>query len=737
LLLLAAGLAVVGWMQMATTFMVHDDEGYVLLGLRDFCAGGKLYEEVFTQYGPAPYLYYGLIHDASGAPITNTLARSLALVHWVVGAVAAGLVAWRLSQRYWAAWFTSAIVFCYLWQMTWEPGHPGGWIVAIVATALAAAVEAMARGKPGLGAFALGLAGALLLFTKVNVGLLWCASSAAFLLLGSGGRGRSVRIALAAAGLACVPCALMFPLLGDGWVLSFAVVFALSALAVCAVASGEPAVTRPGAWWAAPAGVASASVVILGGALAHGTSLPALLDGVFVEPLRLPANFHVGFEWPWPTWVVLSASAVSAALWRWRPAQRSVLADVAACGRLGVLAVFVWHSRSWSTAPGVSQAMSIALASVPFFLLPIHARAEGDPARAVRFLVALIGLGQTLHAYPVAGSQVAWGSFLLLPFLAGGLCEAVDHVERRMSLGRKWRTAVAALALCTAAVQSGSFLAEARRRWQGSHRLELPGAESVRPPEPIRLALRVLTANAGVHADVLFSRPGMYGFNLWSGLPTPTGRNATHWFWLLGQEEQQEVVERLRGTPRTAVICSRTLTEFLDEASGIRIEGPLNDFLDRHYRRLFTLVDYDFLVPSDSRAVPFFFAASGRHAPTATEPATAVIRLNVAGRATVARVVLSDTRSPRRVLRELNSSNCRVTQEPINASGQSTARRPRARGPSPWTACGSCASTTTPSITWSRRISSSRSSTPRAGARSRRASRTRRRRRASGAGRGR
>jgi hypothetical protein len=241
--------------------------------------------------------------------------------------------------------------------------------------------------------------------------------------------------------------------------------------------------------------------------------------------------------------------------------------------------------------------MSLSLASAPLFLLPIQPRPEGDPARAARILVALIALGQTLHAYPVAGSQVAWGSFLLLPLLVGGSIEAVDHVARRASLGWKWRTAVATALLCTAGVQAWLFTSEARRRWQGSYRLELPGAESVRPPEPIRLALRVLTANARVHADVLFSRPGMYGFNLWSGLPTPTSRNATHWFWLLTREEQQAIVERLRATPRTAVVSSRTLTEFLDKASGITIEGPLNDHLDAHYRRLFTLVDYDFLVP--------------------------------------------------------------------------------------------------------------------------------------------
>ena len=38
LLGLAAGLAVVGWLLMCTNFMIHDDEGYVLLSLKNFSA---------------------------------------------------------------------------------------------------------------------------------------------------------------------------------------------------------------------------------------------------------------------------------------------------------------------------------------------------------------------------------------------------------------------------------------------------------------------------------------------------------------------------------------------------------------------------------------------------------------------------------------------------------------------------------------------------------------------------
>jgi NADPH-dependent curcumin reductase CurA len=62
LVALAGMLTFTGWLLMGTNFMIHDDEGYVLIGLRDFSQHGGLYDQVFTQYGPALFLYYDLLH---------------------------------------------------------------------------------------------------------------------------------------------------------------------------------------------------------------------------------------------------------------------------------------------------------------------------------------------------------------------------------------------------------------------------------------------------------------------------------------------------------------------------------------------------------------------------------------------------------------------------------------------------------------------------------------------------
>lgn len=681
LVLLAAGLAVTGWLLMSTNFMIHDDEGYMLLSLKNFSEHGRLYDEVFTQYGPAPFLYYDGWHRLLDWPITNLFGRTLTLLHWLAASLAAGLIAWRLSQRYWTALFTLAAVFGLMWQMTWEPPHPGGLIALVISVSLTAAVEALWRGRTGIAALVLGLAGAVLLLTKINVGLLWICSTGAFMLLHSEGpalRNRGVWVA--ATGLVLLPFILMRPLLGESWVLNLAVMFALSGISVCALvaAEAEP-VLRLRDWFMWLLGLIGLAAVIAGAVLLRGTSAHGLLQGVLFDPLRHPANFHLGFNWPVTTWVALGGALPLTALWHGRPALRPRLRDGVAVLRLLVLGCFAWNAEAWLTIHGVRGMISHALPLTPLFLVSLDEAPAGGGRRLMSALVAFVGLGQVLHTYPVAGTQMAWATFLLIPLFVSGLADAAAYLARH--LHRPWLGgAIAAIALGTAGWQTKLLSQQGWQRWTTSEPLGLPGAESVRPPENVRYALRILAANAGLHADLLYSRPGMFSFNLWTGVPTPTLRNATHWFWLLSPSEQQAIIDRLRSEPRSVIISSRPLVDFLDQEMHMTITGPLNDFIREHYRPLFTVSGYEFLVPLASRAVPFYVARNFQRAPRATGIEPSMITVNVAARATVSRIVLRDLRRPEQILGQWQSGNSRATLDLINASGLSAG----APQPCPW-----------------------------------------------------
>jgi len=337
--------------------------------------------------------------------------------------------------------------------------------------------------------------------------------------------------------------------------------------------------------------------------------------------------------------------------------------------RLVAFAVFLYHLKDWLTIFGVGRLIGFALPLAPLFLVPLKAEADDTPRYRALGFVTLMAMGQLLHAYPVAGSQMGWGTFLFIPLYVVGLCAAAEHLGRRL----RWvhgATLVAAIAVTAAGVQVGWLLDRGWNSWRTSLPLGLPAAELVRPPENIRYALRILTTNAQLHSDVLYSRPGMFSFNLWSGIPTPTLRNATHWFWLLSAGEQHAIIQRLTATPRSAIITFPGLDKFLSEKLQMHIAGPLVDHVHSHYRPLFSLSGYEFLVPRDSSAQPFLIAENFTRRPGDAQGEASMIAVNVVADSKIDRIEVRHVSDIAKNYLVLNATNCRVLAEPINSQGR-------------------------------------------------------------------
>jgi hypothetical protein len=71
--------------------------------------------------------------------------------------------------------------------------------------------------------------------------------------------------------------------------------------------------------------------------------------------------------------------------------------------------------------------MSYGVTLAWIFVVPLCADDRGAAARA---WVALLLVFQFLHAYPVAGSQINWGTCLWVPLLALGLHDAGPEIRR-------------------------------------------------------------------------------------------------------------------------------------------------------------------------------------------------------------------------------------------------------------------------------------------------------------------
>lgn len=664
---------------ISTSFMIYDDEGYLLQSYRAFASGHRLYDEVFSQYGPFPYSYHLLTNAVLGEPPTHTAGRSLTIVHWVVSSLLAGAVALKLSRNLFAGTAATLIVFSLLWQMTCEPSHPGSLITMIVAASALLAIAASAAERWMRLAVVLSIAAALLALTKINVGLFFLAGAGTIALRYTAWPHRWARPAavITALGLLGLPWALMGSRLGEPRVLIFAIQFTFAAaglLWVTPVSPGQRSIP-PRVWAAGAACFAGTLGLVATIVCLRGTSVSMLLEAVLVDPLRLPTNFMTTVRWsPW-IWPVTLACGLVAARAGW---------ELRACGALspstqvalliargGAVIALAVYTVTWVTPRGPNDFLAFSLPLLPIFVVQAARLVAKKNAVRPLVLAALIALPQVLHAYPVAGSQMAWGTFLLVAIMVAGLSETLALARESPRL-IWWLRIATVLPVVIGCVQVGLLAQAAWERYRTSQPLALPGAENIRVDGHTRFALRALTLNAAAHADVLFSRPGMFSYNLWSGVPPPTLKNATLWSWLLDPDEQVEIIDALKRTPRSALITCETLDAFLRKR-GAPMTGSLVEFLADHYRPLFRSGHFTFHVPHDLPAVPIGVAEVHTASPNAAQSiAPLLLQAYVAMNGRPSHVQLRGIQHPWRVAQTYFPRHARMVLHPVTPQGKIT-----------------------------------------------------------------
>jgi hypothetical protein len=287
-------LACAGYWLLFTTFMVYDDEGYVLISLKHFSEYGGLYDHVYTQYGPFFYLFYDALHRLLGFAFSNTAGRCITLVNWLGTAAICATWVTRVTRSItWGA-FTLAVIFTHLWVMINEPIHPGGLGAFLLALATWAGAEAWRRERFAAFAMITGAAGAMLALIKINVGVFFLGATFVWLALQTKARRpRRVLLWIVALGCAVLPFVLMRTLFAETWVRMFALVFAGASLGVVLTlqASASGVVQAP-AWARFFAATAAVTLLVCALTLLRGSSWEGLLDGVLLHPLKHPGVFE-------------------------------------------------------------------------------------------------------------------------------------------------------------------------------------------------------------------------------------------------------------------------------------------------------------------------------------------------------------------------------------------------------------------------------------------------------------
>src|SRR5262249_44456587 len=161
---------------MFSGFQDYDDEGYLLISLRNYARGGVLYDQVYTQYGPAYYQLLSAVFRLLGLGFTHVAGRAFVMALWITVPALCAWATYRLTRNLVVSLATQLLVVWALVPPRDEPPPPGG----LLSLLLGAVVVAGTFLESNRRAMVIALIGALLgaaTLMKINVGLFAVAST--------------------------------------------------------------------------------------------------------------------------------------------------------------------------------------------------------------------------------------------------------------------------------------------------------------------------------------------------------------------------------------------------------------------------------------------------------------------------------------------------------------------------------------------------------------------------------
>lgn len=542
-----------------SSMAIYDDESYIMMTIKTFLEGDRLYSETYTQYGPAYYMLQQPIHGWMGIPITHDIVRLKTVATWLLIGLICGIVVTRLTGKRLVGIAALLLSVLHLQKLGLEPAHPQEVV------ALLGMVGLLLMSKQNRGALLLaGVCAAIAGLAKLNAGAVAAAGMLFAAGLANPGKRRfdwlfPVFGAFVSVGLSMgvfVTIAKECSESGNWATLCWPAIIVLSAIAVCVVAwtsrkehfgesmpvPGKRRFFQP--FVSVTAGGIVGSALVLAWAFANGNSIEEIMHGVLLQHGFMAQSFyhpvyvdHLGLLVALATGILLAA--------RFMSFRRSTETRESIDRILFTVAPIVLLIALFQFAMDFCQPLMHGLRprGAAFFL------ATAGPAVMPMILLkdrsqlsltlAMTACLSPLLAFPVPGTQVSLGT---LPILLGLIVCTSDSCERLFSsekaLNLFHRRAVFGLFAMTMVATSVFGM-----RWLNNEALDQPGCQWVRL-EPSRAAQEKAVADIIRSTDaskLAFDSHNHNRFFFWTGKRPLTSTSPTFWPAMLTEKQKAKI----------------------------------------------------------------------------------------------------------------------------------------------------------------------------------------------------
>jgi hypothetical protein len=504
-------------------------------------------------------------------------------------------VVWRLSRNVAMGALAFLVTFLHLKAFANEPGHPQELAAALIGLCIILPTIALANATlPALPMLiGQGILCAALCLVKTNVGVFMTLSLLlANVLAMKPGRLRKTLVTFFGLMAVVLPWVLMRKhIAGTGgrpyatarpYVL-YAVVVSLSVLSVVTVAvrgRGDIRATHLLAFFASFMAAAPLIAVFF---VLKGTTLHGMYDAMIAMPQRLAATF--GFTPPfgkYRTWAMLSALLTLMYLLGRIPDAGIQLMKMALAVSIVVASIRwkpVFH-------------LNIAPLFLWVFLVPAAGRTLGAREYYARVVMVCIAVLQSLQAYPVPGTQMYIGTFVMVPLACIGFFDSLQwpFLASHPYLPRLISTLLIALV----AVYSFRFFRCTARTYRAGVPLRLAGAQHLRlQPERV-VVLRELATTLHQYSSTFLDTAGFNSLYLWTGKQPPNHLVVGSDIQIFTPQEQHGVIVALLEQPDSMIV--RQPGTFGSPAGST----PFHQEIDREFRVWRCIGPFELMVPKSS-----------------------------------------------------------------------------------------------------------------------------------------
>ncbi len=554
-----------------SSMATYDDESYVMMTIKTFLDGDRLYGETYTQYGPAYYMLQQPIHGWLGVPITHDIVRLKTVASWLLIGLLCGIVVARMTGKGLAGVTAMLLSVLYLEKLGLEPAHPQE-VVAVLAMFCLVLMSSRSRSV----LFLVGVCAAFAGMAKLNVGAtaaVGCLFAASFSGCNSGRFNRwiaAVGCFLAVGLSAGIFTAIAKKCLvsGDWMTLAWPAIIVLSAIVICGTAwrdrfserneqerqTGDPIWTSP--FFAVATGGIVGSIYIVAWSLIQGNSLQEILHGVVLQHSFMADSFYHPVN---VNIVAIPIVLVAGVLLSRRLFHKATSVDSGSVDSILMLlppivlaiAIFQIGIDCWKPlVHGLNpRGAALFLATAGPILMPILLLKKSNE---FRMTLAMIGCLSPLLAFPVPGTQVNLGT---LPIVLGLIVASFDACELDAP------TVTLPLMFCKKAIWVLAMLMLLATctfgyRWVNNMSLDQPGCQWVRI-EPERAVKEKAVAECIRLTDsdwLAFDTHNHNRYFFWTGKKPLTSISPTFWPAMLQDSEQEEIELAAQGADSICVV---------------------------------------------------------------------------------------------------------------------------------------------------------------------------------------